>query len=403
MQPGSSSPRDRPDAPRGTHQSAPGAGSDRDLSPPGRPGPSRPQQSLPPIRELHPDLPPTLPAPLSPSALGSVAYGHLHSPSYPVASGSSLGHRRSVDDSDGEGDMQEPPKKKRRRQALSCTECKRRKIKCDRAQPCGPCTRRGEPQKCQWHIIEPMEKYVTRAEYDDLKAKVIELEALVNRLTAGSLPLPPARMAAPAAPVSSAPVPRVEPIQGTAITPYHAAPPPSMPPSIYHAMPPSRPLPARSESSSHPHRQHRQAAARSPSQSSRPSTSQGSSQHTAAAASPATEPLYFSTSPHAPPSVPSTPVPGSSGSVSSRRASLSVAAITHPHPYRPESRPPSPPKKSNAQTLPPPGQRLRLEQLHTGSAPASSHSTHHHHHPPQHHHTLLRSPVGNQRPSLIPA
>ena len=25
-----------------------------------------------------------------------------------------------------------------------------------RAQPCGPCTRRGEPSKCQWHIIEPM-------------------------------------------------------------------------------------------------------------------------------------------------------------------------------------------------------------------------------------------------------
>ncbi|PVF94336.1 hypothetical protein CPB86DRAFT_49533 [Serendipita vermifera] len=49
-----------------------------------------------------------------------------------------------------------PPKKKRRRQALSCTECKRRKIRCDRAQPCAPCSRRGEGDKCKWNILEPV-------------------------------------------------------------------------------------------------------------------------------------------------------------------------------------------------------------------------------------------------------
>ncbi|KIY46415.1 hypothetical protein FISHEDRAFT_75664 [Fistulina hepatica ATCC 64428] len=53
-----------------------------------------------------------------------------------------------------------PPKKKRRRQALSCTECKRRKIKCDR------------------------EKYVSRAEHEHLKARVTQLEELVQRITA---------------------------------------------------------------------------------------------------------------------------------------------------------------------------------------------------------------------------
>ncbi|KAF4593391.1 hypothetical protein EYR38_009105 [Pleurotus pulmonarius] len=47
-----------------------------------------------------------------------------------------LGRDRDVDvytmaESDIE-DTEQPPKKKRRRQALSCTECKRRKIKCDR-------------------------------------------------------------------------------------------------------------------------------------------------------------------------------------------------------------------------------------------------------------------------------
>ncbi|EPS94767.1 hypothetical protein FOMPIDRAFT_1133696 [Fomitopsis schrenkii] len=352
--------------------------------------------TLPPIRELHPGLPLPSPMPLSPTAASGSGHGHMQLHSYPVASGSTLGLRRSVDDSDAEGDAQEPPKKKRRRQALSCTECKRRKIKCDRAQPCGPCTRRGEPSKCQWHIIEPMEKYVTRAEYDELKTKVNDLESMVHRLTAGALP---ARMAGHA-PVSSGPVSRVESIQGTAITPYHAAPPPSMPSSIYHTMPPSRPLPGRSESSSHLHRQSRHTAVRSPSQSSRPSTSQGSSQQAVAGPSPATEPPYYPPSPHASTSVPSTPIAGPSGPVSSRRASLSVAAMTNPIPYQPDSRPLSPPKKYTAQTPPPPGQRLRREHL-IGSAPAS-HLTHHPPYP-RPHHTLLRSPVEKPRASLIPA
>ncbi|KAF2798117.1 hypothetical protein K505DRAFT_405407 [Melanomma pulvis-pyrius CBS 109.77] len=34
---------------------------------------------------------------------------------------------------------------KRRRAALSCVECRRRKVKCDRERPCGPCTRSKSP------------------------------------------------------------------------------------------------------------------------------------------------------------------------------------------------------------------------------------------------------------------
>ncbi|KAH7135669.1 hypothetical protein B0J11DRAFT_166337 [Dendryphion nanum] len=34
---------------------------------------------------------------------------------------------------------------KRRRPALSCVECRKRKVKCDRAKPCGPCTRTKSP------------------------------------------------------------------------------------------------------------------------------------------------------------------------------------------------------------------------------------------------------------------
>jgi hypothetical protein len=39
-------------------------------------------------------------------------------------------------DKDGEG-----PAKRRRRPALSCVECRSRKVKCDRKKPCGACTR----------------------------------------------------------------------------------------------------------------------------------------------------------------------------------------------------------------------------------------------------------------------
>ncbi|KAH9479948.1 hypothetical protein JR316_0008545 [Psilocybe cubensis] len=61
-------------------------------------------------------------------------------------------------------------------------ECKRRKIKCDRTQPCAPCTRRGEEAGCQWHIVEPVEKYATKAEFDELKARFEQLAAFVQRL-----------------------------------------------------------------------------------------------------------------------------------------------------------------------------------------------------------------------------
>lgn len=42
-------------------------------------------------------------------------------------------------DTDGTGPV------RRRRPALSCVECRRRKIKCDRRKPCGPCTRTKSP------------------------------------------------------------------------------------------------------------------------------------------------------------------------------------------------------------------------------------------------------------------
>ncbi|KAH9953641.1 hypothetical protein BC827DRAFT_112947 [Russula dissimulans] len=113
--------------------------------------------------------------PAGPSA-GIPRLDFLPPPAQPPAE---RAHSGTVADSDGDGDSEQAarPKQKRRRQALSCTECKRRKIKCDRAHPCTPCIRRGDQSKCQWHVIEPVDKYVSRTEYDELKARVDRLES----------------------------------------------------------------------------------------------------------------------------------------------------------------------------------------------------------------------------------
>lgn len=42
----------------------------------------------------------------------------------------------------------------RNRTALSCQECKRRKIKCDRTSPCSACCRRGEEKTCRWEVVQ---------------------------------------------------------------------------------------------------------------------------------------------------------------------------------------------------------------------------------------------------------
>ncbi|THH19801.1 hypothetical protein EW146_g1435 [Bondarzewia mesenterica] len=150
---------------------------------------------LPPIREMQSFLPSPvlhhqhLPGPpyqhtqsagfsLGPS--GSVRFPSTRvESSLPAAGYFNTGIVDSEPDADTESSR---PKQKRRRQALSCTECKRRKIKCDRQHPCGPCARRNDQHKCQWHVVEPIDKYVTRAEFDDLKIRFDTLEAMVLRI-----------------------------------------------------------------------------------------------------------------------------------------------------------------------------------------------------------------------------
>ena len=56
---------------------------------------------------------------------------------------------KEVDENTGGSDSEVAPvQRKRKRQTSSCNECRRRKIRCDKAMPCGPCTRRGEANLC---------------------------------------------------------------------------------------------------------------------------------------------------------------------------------------------------------------------------------------------------------------
>ncbi|GAA5878686.1 hypothetical protein JCM16303_002172, partial [Sporobolomyces ruberrimus] len=84
-----------------------------------------------------------------------------------------------VEPSDDESEDDGKGKKKRNRMALSCKECKRRKIKCDRVMPvCGHCSKRGRPNDCTWDVFQP----ANDAFLPPTIARTSELEHLADRL-----------------------------------------------------------------------------------------------------------------------------------------------------------------------------------------------------------------------------
>ncbi|TIB76480.1 hypothetical protein E3Q23_01853 [Wallemia mellicola] len=94
-------------------------------------------------------------------------------------------------------DMEVKPKKTRNRQALSCTECKRRKIKCDRQQPCGACTKRHEEHKCVWEekkVIKPRTNHPYSDQVAYLQEQLAEtqscLRGLASFLRSSGIPVP---------------------------------------------------------------------------------------------------------------------------------------------------------------------------------------------------------------------
>ncbi|KAM0748459.1 hypothetical protein T439DRAFT_327721 [Meredithblackwellia eburnea MCA 4105] len=95
-------------------------------------------------------------------------------------------------DDDGAGPDGTDGKRKRARLALSCKECKRRKIKCDRQMPlCTPCSKRGT-QTCTFDILTTplLPPTIARSsDLDSLGRRLAHVERYLEKL-GGSSPSP---------------------------------------------------------------------------------------------------------------------------------------------------------------------------------------------------------------------
>jgi hypothetical protein len=100
------------------------------------------------------------------------------------------------------------PDRKRRRKVLSCMDCRRRKVQCDRALPvCGRCEKAGKP--CSYEDDSPSQQasnaqstsYVSRQQsvtisrdvWEDMLNRLLHQERIIERLqTAHASPTTPA-------------------------------------------------------------------------------------------------------------------------------------------------------------------------------------------------------------------
>ncbi|GAA6012413.1 hypothetical protein JCM11491_004325 [Sporobolomyces phaffii] len=96
-----------------------------------------------------------------------------------------LGGGGGPDDDDDDAN-----KKKRNRKPVTCAQCRRRKLKCDRGYPCGACRDRQEGHLCEWEgAIRLPQPHLTRdAEAQELRGQLDRFENLLNTLNAGNLP-----------------------------------------------------------------------------------------------------------------------------------------------------------------------------------------------------------------------
>ncbi|KUJ07723.1 putative Zn(II)2Cys6 transcription factor [Mollisia scopiformis] len=89
-----------------------------------------------------------------------------------------------------------PPNRRRDKVQLSCDPCKHRKLRCDRHQPCGACSRRGLTNSCNYATTSSStpdaQRSVGLRQSTNLHSRISELESLVVTLMEGqSLPTPP--------------------------------------------------------------------------------------------------------------------------------------------------------------------------------------------------------------------
>ncbi|KAG5651469.1 hypothetical protein H0H81_008527 [Sphagnurus paluster] len=175
-------------------------------SDPGHPG-SASQPSLPSIRQLHPYLPP--------SALSQHATGEASSYMYSTSSSlapqpapseqSVLGVRKGSEvfgvesEADDGEESRGPPKKKRHRSLVHPAHAgaSNQDVNGILLNPCRPRFVAGVSRDLTSYYSE---KYVTRAEFDELKARYNELSEQVQRLQAATTQLPYFHIGVPPAP-----------------------------------------------------------------------------------------------------------------------------------------------------------------------------------------------------------
>ncbi|GAA6058122.1 hypothetical protein JCM3770_005950 [Rhodotorula araucariae] len=87
-------------------------------------------------------------------------------------------------------------KKTRNRKPSSCAQCRKKKLRCNRADPCAPCVSRGEGHLCSWEGAEPLYKARDEADTQELRDQVARLESLVRYLTTQRGDEPPSASAA---------------------------------------------------------------------------------------------------------------------------------------------------------------------------------------------------------------
>ncbi|KAH8830901.1 hypothetical protein DL96DRAFT_1594763 [Flagelloscypha sp. PMI_526] len=134
-------------------------------------------------------------------------------------------------------------KKRRNRQRLSCTECTKRRQKCDRQRPCGLCTSRGVTHLCRWEsdYVKPPTGTDLLGTIDRLKSRVIMLEEALHQQSNSTMsqsspnpgyPSPTSNIATPTASPSLSQVRTVASLLSQATPGVHTQAPTPLPPNV---------------------------------------------------------------------------------------------------------------------------------------------------------------------------
>lgn len=137
-------------------------GSDVSYAPKDGPSqPAAPAKSMPnPSHTSHDDISP-LSAP--PKATGKRSKKEMRKES--VAS-------QGDGSEDGKDAGGKKAKRTRNRKPSSCAQCRKKKLRCNRSDPCDQCTNRGEGHLCSWEGAEPLYRARDQADTEELRDQV---------------------------------------------------------------------------------------------------------------------------------------------------------------------------------------------------------------------------------------